>query len=112
MTQYYPSCGDVVLIDFSPQSGHEQLGKRPGLVISSSDFNRITGFAVVCPITNQQKGYPFEVIVEGAKKTTGVILSDQFKSLDWNSRGAVTVDSVSSKTVSQVTGNISKILNI
>ena len=73
-------------------------------------FNQVTGFAVVCPITNQQKGYPFEVSVDGAKKTTGVILADQVKSLDWKARAARTVDSVSDETVTAVVGMVSKII--
>ena len=68
MTQYCPARGDVILLDFNPQSGHEQAGKRPALVISDDMFNQVTGFAVVCPITNQSKNYPFEVPVVGAKK--------------------------------------------
>ncbi|WP_275256666.1 endoribonuclease MazF [Citrobacter freundii] len=110
MTTYCPARGDVILLDFNPQSGHEQAGKRPALVVSDDLFNQVTGFAVVCPITNQQKGYPFEVPVDGAKKTTGVILADQVKSLDWKARAARTVDSVSDDTVTAVVGMVSKII--
>ena len=56
-----PDIGDVVIVDFNPQAGHEQAGKRPALVLSPKNFNKITGFAWLCPITNQAKGYPFEV---------------------------------------------------
>ena len=73
-------------------------------------FNQVTGFAVVCPITNQSKNYPFEVPVVGAKKTTGVILADQFKSLDWKSRQAHTIDAVSAATVESVVSLVSKII--
>ncbi|BFI72567.1 type II toxin-antitoxin system PemK/MazF family toxin [Yersinia pseudotuberculosis] len=110
MTQYSPARGDIVLLDFNPQSGHEQAGKRPALVVSDDLFNQITGFSVVCPITNQSKGYPFEVQVEGSKKTTGVILADQFKSLDWRSRNAKTVDAVSADVVDNVADLIAKIV--
>lgn len=110
MTTYCPARGDVILLDFNPQAGHEQAGKRPALVISDDMFNKVTGFAVVCPITNQVKGYPFEVSVDGAQKTTGVILADQFKSLDWQSRSARTVDSVSAKTVTDVVDLVAKII--
>ena len=110
MTTYCPARGDVILLDFNPQSGHEQAGNRPALVVSDDLFNQVTGFAVVCPITNQQKGYPFEVSVDGAKKTTGVILADQVKSLDWKARAARTVDSVSDETVTAVVGMVSKII--
>lgn len=110
MTPYSPARGDVVLLDFNPQSGHEQAGKRPALVISDDLFNKVTGFAVVCPITNQTKGYPFEVKVEGAQKSTGVVLADQFKSLDWSARGAKTVDQVSPDVVESVVDLVAKIV--
>jgi mRNA interferase MazF len=107
-----PARGDIVLIDFNPQSGHEQAGKRPALVISDTNFNKVTGFAVLCPITNQVKGYPFEVEVRGTKRTTGVILSNQFKSLDWASRDAKTVDRVTIDVVDEVNSIIAKILKM
>lgn len=110
MTQYCPARGDLILLDFNPQSGHEQAGKRPALVISDDMFNQVTGFAVVCPVTNQAKNYPFEVPVAGSKKTTGVILADQFKSLDWKSRNAHTIDSVSVATVDAVVSLVAKII--
>lgn len=111
-TQYCPARGDVIILDFDPQAGHEQAGKRPGLVISDDMFNQITGFAVVCPITNQVKNYPFEVAIEGASKSTGVILADQVKSLDWKSRNARTVDQVSNETVTNVVDLVSKIIKV
>ena len=105
-----PSKGDIVLLDFNPQSGHEQAGSRPGLVISSKDFNSRTGFAFICPVTSQVKGYPFEVAVEGAKKTKGVILADQMKSLDWLARNVKSVDCVSPACVQQVVALVGVIL--
>ena len=105
-----PSRGDVVILDFNPQAGHEQAGTRPALVISADIFNAATGFIVACPITNQVKGYPFEVPVAGTKKTTGVVLSDQFKSLDWISRNARTVDAVDQATVDAVVAFAAKII--
>lgn len=112
MSSSVPEKGDVVLISFNPQSGHEQAGEtRPALVISPSGFNDKTGFAVVCPITNQKKGYPFEVDVDGANRTTGVVLADQFKSLDWKSRNARKVDSVNNETLKSVRDLITTIVN-
>lgn len=81
-----PDRGDFVTIDFNPQSGHEQAGRRPAIVLSPQLFNQATGFAVICPITNQAKGYPFEIEVPNNPWVTGVVLTDQIKSLDWNSR--------------------------
>ncbi len=108
----YPKQGDIILLDFDPQAGHEQAGKRPALVVSELAFNKKTNFAAVCPITNQGKGYPFEVPLNGTSKTTGYVLSDQFKSLDINTRGFKIVDSVSADTLSVTLRNISLILGL
>ncbi|MBO8155849.1 MAG: type II toxin-antitoxin system PemK/MazF family toxin [Bacillaceae bacterium] len=83
---HIPKRGDIVYLDFHPQSGHEQSGRRPGIILSPEAFNQATGFAVVCPITRQQKGYPFEVPLPAGLKIEGVILADQIKSLDWKAR--------------------------
>lgn len=82
-----PKKGDIIYIQFDPQSGHEQAGHRPGIVLSPHEFNRGTGFAVICPITKKEKGYPFEVKLPTGLEVEGVILTDQEKSMDWNSRG-------------------------
>jgi len=93
-----PNKGDIVVLQFNPQSGHEQAGTRPSLIISPSNFNEITGFAVVCPITNQRKDYPFEVNITGTISTTGVVLSDQH----WYARKAKVVDKVDQECIEQV----------
>jgi len=85
---YVPERGDVVWLNFNPQSGHEQAGRRPAVVLSPQAYNRKVGLAIFCPITNQQKGYPFEVAIPAGLEATGVILSDQIKSLDWRVRRA------------------------
>ncbi|MFZ3122240.1 MAG: endoribonuclease MazF [Thermodesulfovibrionales bacterium] len=84
---YIPDRGDVVWINLNPQSGHEQSGHRPVLVLSPSPYNGKVGLMVCCPITTQSKGYPFEVAISNNPKVTGVILADQVKSLDWKARG-------------------------
>jgi len=86
--RYVPDRGDVIWISLNPQAGHEQAGRRPVLVLSPSSYNGKVGLAVMCPITNQVKGYPFEVVIPEGLKVTGAILSDQVKSLDWKARGA------------------------
>ena len=86
MSYYIPQRGDIVWINFTPQAGHEQTGKRPALVISPLIYNKKVGLAVFCPITSQIKGYPFEVIIPEGNKIRGVVLADQVKSLDYNSR--------------------------
>jgi len=87
MVIYVPDRGDIVWLQFNPQSGHEQAGKRPALTLSPKAYNQKVGLAIFCPITNQEKGYPFEVKIVGSK-ISGVILADQVKSLDWRKREA------------------------
>ena len=81
-----PAQGEIIWIDFDPQSGHEQSGRRPALVISKTTYNQRIGRAFVCPITSKVKGYPFEVPIQ-TKSVKGVVLSDHFKNLDWQARG-------------------------
>lgn len=88
MKRYVPERGDVVWLNFTPQAGHDQGGHRPALVLSPASYNRKTGLMLCCPITGQVKGYPFEVAVEGDASVSGVILTDQVKSLDWRARQA------------------------
>jgi mRNA interferase MazF len=86
MPHYVPERGDIVWINFTPQAGQEQAGKRPALVISPSIYNKKVRLAVFSPITSQIKGYPFEVIIPDGHKIRGVVLADQVKSLDYISR--------------------------
>ena len=82
---YIPDRGDIVWLNFNPQTGHEQKGKRPAIVISPKEYNRKVNLGLFCPITSKEKGYPFEVKITN-KKINGVVLSDQIKSLDWTKR--------------------------
>lgn len=84
---YVPERGDVVWLNFDPQQGQEQAGRRPALVLSDSRYNRLTGRGVFCPITSKVKGYPFEVPVT-AGGISGVVLADHVKNLDWRARRA------------------------
>ena len=86
---YIPDSGDIVWIMFNPQTGHEQAGHRPALVLSPKAYNGKVGLAILCPITSQVKGYPFEVLIPDGPEINGAILSDQVKSLDWRARKAV-----------------------
>lgn len=81
-----PQRGDLVWLDFDPQAGHEQAGRRPAIVLSDTEFNHVTGFTVVCPITSQTKNYPFEVPLPEGLPFAGVVLTDQLKSLDARKR--------------------------
>lgn len=83
--QYVPDRGDIVWLDFDPQSGHEQAGRRPALVLSEHKFNKF-GFALICPITNTIRNNRFEVHFPSGFSITGVVLTNQIKSLDWRSR--------------------------
>lgn len=83
--KYTPEKGDIVWLNFNPQAGHEQKGKRPAIVISPKEYNEKVGLGLFCPITSKEKGYPFEVKITN-KKIDGVVLSDQIKSLDWQER--------------------------
>ncbi|HTS47835.1 MAG TPA: endoribonuclease MazF [Bryobacteraceae bacterium] len=83
---YVPDSGDIVWLDFAPQAGHEQAGHRPALVLSPASYNRKASLMICCPITTQEKGYPFEVALSGSRRS--VVLSDQVKSLDWRIRRA------------------------
>ena len=79
--------GDIIKINFNPQKGHEQAGYRPAVIISNNFFNKISGFAIVCPITNTNKKFPLRIKLDDRTVTTGDILCDQVRSLDINARG-------------------------
>jgi len=85
---YIPDRGDVVWISLDPQAGHEQSGHRPVLVLSPASYNGKVGLMLCCPITNQVKSYPFEVVIRDNPNVSGVVLADQVKSLDWQARCA------------------------
>ena len=88
MAVFVPDAGDLVWLTFDPQAGHEQAGRRPALVLSPRSYNQKSGLALVCPITNQVKGYPFEVPLPPGCGVSGAILTDHLKSLDWKCAGA------------------------
>ncbi|SHJ46116.1 endoribonuclease MazF [Desulfofundulus thermosubterraneus] len=85
---YIPKRGDIVWLQFNPQAGHEQAGRRPALVVSPRVYNEKVGLALFCPITTKIKGYPFEVELPEKLKVSGAVLADQIKSLDWRARRA------------------------
>jgi mRNA interferase MazF len=81
-----PEAGDIVWLEFDPQAGHEQAGRRPAAVLSPATYNRKTGLMICCPLTTRIKNYPFEVAVAGSPAS--VVLADQVKCLDWRARRA------------------------
>lgn len=103
---YTPQRGDVIRLNFTPQSGSEQAGERPALVLSPREFNAIRGLAVVCPITSEVKGYPFEVVLPPNVGVTGVVLVDRVKSVDYAARGAIRIGSCPKAALGEVTGKL------
>jgi len=109
---YIPDRGDAVWLDFNPQTGHEQAGRRPALVISPLAYNKKVGLAIFCPITNQVKGYPFEVMIPDGYKVTGAVLSDQVKNLDWKMRRVSRICKLDEATVKDVLKKLIVLLQI
>jgi len=101
-SSYVPERGDAVWITLDPQAGHEQAGRRPALVLSPASYNGRVGLALLCPITNQVKGYPFEVPLPDGVGVTGVVGADQVKSLDWKARRATRIGTVPKNVVAEV----------
>ena len=110
LTNYVPRRGDAVWINFNPQAGHEQAGRRPAVVLSPEAYNGTVGLAILCPITNKVKGYPFEVAIPTGLDVTGVILVDQLKSADWQVRNAELICSLPMNTVNAVLQRIQTLL--
>ncbi len=88
MADYLPQKGDLITLSFDPQSGHEQRGRRPALVVSQTLFNRHTGLCIACPITTTDRRYPFHVAVPAESGVTGFVMVEQVKSIDFRSRKA------------------------
>ena len=108
--RYIPTRGDVVWITFNPQAGHEQAGRRPALVLSPSAYNDKVGLAILCPVTSQVKGYPFEVAIPAGSKLAGVVLADQVKSLDWRFRRAEFICKLPRETTIEVIDKLGTLL--
>ena len=108
--RYVPERGDAVWVTLDPQAGHEQAGRRPAFVLSPSAYNGRVGLALLCPITGQQKGYPFEVALPEGLRVGGVVLADQVKSLDWRARKAVRICSLPPEVVGQVLEKLQTLL--
>lgn len=102
MPAYVPDKGDYIAVTFDPQSGHEQKGRRPALVVSNRLFNKHTGLAIVCPITNTQRGFPFHVAVEGNAHLAGFIMVEQVKSIDYHARRARRISHASDGVIEEV----------
>ena len=97
-------------IDFDPQIGREQAGRRPAVVLSPAAYNRRVGLALFCPVTSRVKGYPFEVAIPDGSGVAGVILADQVKSLDWRKRNASVIGVLPRETVAAVLHRVNALL--
>ena len=102
MTTYVPQKGDFITVTFDPQSGHEQRGRRPALVVSNSLFNRHTGLAIVCPLTNTDRSFPFHVAVVNDPNITGFVMVEQVKSIDFRTRKAKRIGRASDSVLKEV----------
>src|SRR5438093_12225942 len=109
--RYVPARGDVIWITFNPQTGHEQAGRRPALVLSPSAYNGKVGLAILCPVTSQIKGYPFEVAIPSGSKLAGVVLADQVKNLDWRVRKTEFICKLPRETTNEVLEKLGTLLS-
>jgi mRNA interferase MazF len=110
MSSYVPDRGDLVWLEFTPQAGSEQRGRRRALVLSPKTYNGKVGLALFCPVTSKIKGYPFEVQLPDGSAVSGVILSDQLKSLDWQSRKVTFIERASPDVMAMVTAKMLPLL--
>ena len=102
MTTYVPQKGDFITVTFDPQSGQEQRGRRPALVVSNSLFNRHTGLAIVCPLTHTDRNFPFHVAVVNDPNVTGFVMVEQVKSIDFRTRKAKRIGRASDSVLKEV----------
>lgn len=102
MKKYTPKQGDIVTLDFYPQKGHEQNGRRPALIVSNEAYHKYTNLAVVCPITNTNNGFPMHIALEDLTSTNGFILCEHLKSMDLKARKATFVENIPSNLLNKV----------
>ncbi len=110
MVSYIPSQGDIVTLNFDPQSGHEQKGRRPAIIISNQVFNKHLGLAFACPITNTKRDFPFHIKVS-SENITGYIMAEQMKSIDYNARNVKFIEKADEETFNKIIGIIESIIN-
>ena len=107
---FVPDAGDFIWLTFDPHAGREQAGRRPALVLSPKIYNRKSGLALACPITNQAKGYPFEVAVPAGCGAAGVIQADHLKSIDWKARRAERLGRCTDDVMGEVRAKLAALL--
>lgn len=109
MVKYIPEQGDIVVLSFNPQSGHEQKGRRPAIIVSNKVFNQHMGLAFACPITNTKRDFPFHVKTE-SENVTGYIMAEQLKSIDYNTRNIKFIEKAASEITNQVLSIVDSII--
>ena len=109
MVKYIPEQGDIVVLNFDPQSGHEQKGRKPAIIISNKTFNQHLELAFACPITNTKRDFPFHIKVQ-SQNITGYIMGEQMKSIDYNARNIKFIEKANQKTINQILGIIDSIM--
>ncbi|MCU0290045.1 MAG: type II toxin-antitoxin system PemK/MazF family toxin [Acidobacteria bacterium] len=102
MAAYIPGKGDFITVTFDPQSGHEQKGRRPAIVVSNDLFNKHTGLVIVCPITNTDRKFPFHISIDNVPNLKGFIMVEQVKSIDFQSRNAKRIGKASNELITEV----------
>src|SRR5438128_725550 len=107
---YCPTRGDIVWVTFAYQGGHEQAGRRPALTLSPEDYNRRSGLALLCPITSRRRDWPFEVLLPEGLEVSGVVLSDQMRSLDWRAQQARFLCQAPKTVTTEALGKIASLL--
>jgi len=110
VVKYIPEIGDLVILTFDPQSGHEQKGRRPALIVSNKVFNEALGLAFACPITNTKRDFPFHVNVT-SENLTGFIMVEQYKSIDYQARKVKFVEKVDEETLDEVLAILGSIVD-
>lgn len=103
---YIPEKGDFISVSFDPQSGHEQKGRRPAIVVSNFLFNKATGLAIVCPITNTNRKIPFHLAVPKSSSLTGFVMVEQVKAIDYNARNAKFIEKATDELLEDITAII------
>src|SRR5512138_2748963 len=112
MVKYIPDRGDLIWISFDPQAGHEQAGHRPAVVLSPKAYNGKVGLALLCPITSQAKGYPYEVVIPPGLAISGVVLSDQVKNLDWQVRQSKFIAKLPDQVIAEILQKLATLLSV
>ncbi len=103
--------GDLIWIDFDPQAGSEQAGRRPALVISPRVYNSKSRVIIVCPITTKVKGFPFEVMLPAGAAVKGAVLADHIKSMDHAARDLELIGRAPQSVVDEVLARVAPLVS-